>query len=154
MQLSSNETAWAVMIVTVVVSCAFGALMTWLTIKAKHAKDIAEVQDAVKNIIARLVLLSSNLVALFFLLQEISSSAPIDRKSVLIIVWSVCILVITFLFSIIMKFTKSLLKSIELHGDSIQMTGKLSETVRNIVESLPCSKPSNSDNHQCRERKR
>ncbi|MDD2540506.1 MAG: hypothetical protein PHH28_05600 [Desulfuromonadaceae bacterium] len=104
-----------------------------------------EIQEAVKNIIARLVLWLSNLGALALLLREIISSEPVTRQSVFIMVWTSCILVTTFLFLIIMKVMKALMRSTELHGASIEMTGKLSEAVRNIVESLPCTKSSISE---------
>lgn len=142
MALTSNETSWATTMVTLVISMAFGSFLTYITVKAQHAKNIGEVQEAVKNIIARLVLWLSNIGAVVLLVREVISSEPVSRKSVFIMVWTGCILVTTFLFSIIMRVMKVLLKSTELHGASIEMTGKLSEMVRNIVESLPCTKSS------------
>jgi hypothetical protein len=148
MALTSNETSWATTIVTLVISMAFGSFLTYITIKAQHAKSMEEVQDAVKNIIARLVLWLSNLGALWLLIRELISTEPVSRKSVFIIAWTICIFGITFLFSIIMKVMKALLSSTELHGKSIDATTRLTVLVKDIVESLPCSKPSLEEHPQ------
>ncbi len=114
--------------------------MTYITIIAQHAKNMGEVQAAAKNIIARLVLWLSNMGALFLLIREVISLEPPSRISAFIMVWTGCILVATFLFSLIMKVMKALVKTTELHGPSIDATGRLTELVRDIVTSLPCKK--------------
>lgn len=147
MPLTSNETSWATTIVTLVISAAFGSFLTYITIKAQHAKSIEEVQEAVKNIIARLALWLSNIGALAILIRELISSEPVSRKSVFMMVWMTCILVTTFLFLIIMKVMKALLKTTELQNKHVDTTGNLIELVSDIVNSLPCNKPSISEEH-------
>jgi hypothetical protein len=142
MALTSNETSWATTIVMFVISSAFGSFLTYITIKAQHAKSMEEVQDAVKNIIARLALWLSNLGALTVLVRELISPEPVSRKSVFMMVWMACILVTTFLFSIIMKVMKALLRSTEMHSLTMDATTKLTDLVGDIVRSLPCNKPS------------
>lgn|SRR6266571_1130770 len=142
MVLSSNETSWATTIVMLVISSAFASFLTYITVKAQHAKSMEEVQDAIKNIIARLVLWLSNIGAFALLVRELISSEPVSRMSIFITVWMACILVITFLFSIIMKVMKALIRSTEMHSLTMDATNRLTELVGDIVRSLPCNKPS------------
>lgn len=93
MRLTSNETAWAIMIV----SLAYGTALAWITIKAQHAKNIAELTDDIKNKIARFVLRISNLLAVGLLLYELFTSKPVSRADIFFIVWGVVILFLTII---------------------------------------------------------
>jgi len=96
MTLTSNETAWATTIVQLIITCAFGVLITWITIKAQHAKSMEEIQEAVKNIFVRLFICFCNILAFISLCKELLSSAPLDRQGVLSIILPFVIFLVSF----------------------------------------------------------
>lgn len=106
MALSSNETAWAVMTITLIISAGYGTLLTWITIKAQHAKNIEELKEYVKNIFVRLFIWLSNLFAFLVLLLELFSVSPINRRDVFLIVWSVTILFSSLMFKLLIIINK------------------------------------------------
>lgn len=102
MKLTSNETAWAIMII----SLAYGTVLAWITIKAQHAKSIAELKDDIKNTTFRIVLGSCNLFAIILLVYEVFSSRPVSRNDIFCIVWSMGIIFLTAIlitFNCLMK---------------------------------------------------
>lgn len=107
MALTSNETTWAVMIIPLVISLGWGTLLTWITIKAQHAKNIEEIKNDTKKIIIRLFLWVSNLFAGGIFIFEFISPLPITRRDVFLIVWCVVMMILTIIYKflqLIMKF--------------------------------------------------
>jgi ABC-type multidrug transport system fused ATPase/permease subunit len=140
MTLTNNETAWAVMIFALVISMAWGALMTWISIKAQHAKNIQEIQADIKNIFARLFIWVSNLCAVAYLVFEFISPLPISRRDVFLIVWSVSILFISLILTLSIRLMDRMMDMLRLHSKHIDATEQISNSLDRtigIIESMP-----------------
>ncbi|MSM41417.1 MAG: hypothetical protein GJT30_17500 [Geobacter sp.] len=133
MTLTSNETAWAVMIVTLAISLGWATLLAWITIKAQHAKSIDEIKDDTKKIFVRLFLWFSNICAVSALLLEFRSDEVINRRDVFLIVWSFAILFMSLIVGIINRMREML----ELHKQQADATRQLTGLVGHTLDALP-----------------
>lgn len=128
MTLTDRETTWAVMIIPLVISLGWGVLLTWITIKAQHAKSIDEIKDETKKIFVRLFLLASNSCAVLVLAWEFKMSAPISRKDVFLIVWSVSLL----LMSLILKLITIMREMSRVNIEHFYATKELFDLVKKV----------------------
>lgn len=135
MTLSSNETAWATMIVALVISMGWAAFMTWMTIKAQNPEKIPEIQEAIKNIFFRIFVWMSNLFACGILIREYLSSAPISRRDVFTIVWSTSLIVLFLILRIakaLLEQSKVNLKHMELHQKIANNEGQIIKVIEEL----------------------
>lgn len=132
MKLTSNETTWIVMAITLV----YSTLQAWVVIKIQTAKDPAKTIEDIKKSIVRFFILACNTSAAGVLILEFISSDPINRRDVFLIICCVSIL----LLSLILRLSMSLLKSTELQIKQVEMTEQISQALTDGPESPPHNK--------------
>jgi len=130
------------MIIPLAISLGWGTLLTWITIKAQHAKSIEEIKNDTKKITIRLFLWASNLFAGGLLILEFISPLPITRRDVFLIVWCVLIMILTIIYKLLqllMKFSSMFKKHYQLIDSQRDHTGR----ILNILEDhvLPDKAP-------------
>lgn len=129
MDITSNETAWAIMIIMLIHS----SFMTWLAITIRTETDKDAFIAKSKRFLFKAVIFSGNTISAIILIMQLMATTPISRLDVFTIV-----LAITFiLMSINLTTFNTILKLASAQSDHLTKTGVLIDLIKKQKENKP-----------------